>query len=125
MRLLLDTHILLWWLEGSHKLTPQLRARISAASAVYVSSVSIWETAIKVHSGKLNINLSTLATKISSDGFLELEISHRHAAKVAVLPSIRRDPFDRMLVAQSMCETLKLLTSDRVLADYSDLVEIV
>jgi PIN domain nuclease of toxin-antitoxin system len=125
VRLLLDTHVLLWWMEDSRKLSQRTRARIATASAVYVSSVSIWETAIKVQSGKLNVDMSTLATEISRDGFLELEISHQHAAKVAVLPSIHRDPFDRMLVAQATCETLKLLTADRVLADYSDLVEIV
>lgn len=125
MQLLLDTHILLWWLQNSSKLPPHSRARIATASGIFVSSVSIWEIAIKVQAGKLNVDLSQLTRKISSVGFVELRISHRHAAKVASLPSIHRDPFDRLLVAQSMCETLKLMTADRVLADYSDLVEIV
>ncbi|MQA38266.1 type II toxin-antitoxin system VapC family toxin [Rugamonas aquatica] len=125
MRLLLDTHILLWCLQGSRKLSKPARARIGASREVFVSSVSIWEIAIKNGSGKLTIDMSQLASEITYAGMLELKISHIHAARVRHLPGIHRDPFDRMLVAQAMCESMKLLTADRVLADYSELVEIV
>ncbi len=125
MRLLLDTHVLLWWLQDNHKLSLSARARIIAASQVYVSSVSTWEAGIKAAAGKLDVDMAELAAAITDSGFLELAISHRHALKVAQLPAIHRDPFDRMLIAQAMCEPLKLLTADRVLAGYSELVEVI
>lgn len=125
MRLLLDTHVLLWWLQDNRKLSPAARDRIVAASQVYVSSVSIWEAGIKAAIGKLDIDLAELVTAVAGSGFQELSISHRHAVKVAQLPAIHKDPFDRMLVAQAMCEPLKLLTADHVLAGYSELVEVI
>jgi PIN domain nuclease of toxin-antitoxin system len=90
-----------------------------------VSSASIWETAIKVGAGKLKANLDELVAQIAQDGFIELAVSYRHAAAVTSLPGIHRDPFDRMLVAQAICESMPLLTADRVLAKYSRLVELV
>lgn len=125
MRLLLDTHVLQWWLQDNRKLSVPARERIVAASQVYVSSVSIWEAGIKAAIGKLDVDLTGLPAAIAASGFLELAISHRHAVKVAQLPSIHRDPFDRMLVAQAMCEPLKLLTADHALAAYSELVEVI
>ena len=73
----------------------------------------------------LNIDIDALTSNIADSGFLMLTISYRHAAAVAHLPLIHRDPFDRMLVAQAMCEPMKLLTADRILADYSPLVEVI
>jgi PIN domain nuclease of toxin-antitoxin system len=125
VQLLLDTHILLWWLQDSRKLPGRSRALIAAAPAVYVSSVSIWETAIKVQARKLDLDLNELVANIARDGFQELIVSYKHAVQVGLLPSLHRDPFDRMLVAQAICGPMKLLTADRVLADYSELVEIV
>lgn len=125
MHLLLDTHIVLWWLQGSRNLPKSLRSRISASQTVYVSSASIWEIALKASTGKLDIDLDELMTHMAQIGLRELQISHAHAARVRLLPYIHRDPFDRMLVAQAMCESVTLLTADRVLADYSDLVELV
>nr|WP_315258481.1 type II toxin-antitoxin system VapC family toxin [uncultured Duganella sp.] len=125
MHVLLDTHVVLWWLQDNRKLSIRSRARINAASAVYVSSVSIWEAAIKVRDKALDLDLNVLAKQIEIDGFIELKISHRHAATVALLPGIHRDPFDRMLVAQAMCESMTLLTADHLLASYSNLVEVI
>jgi len=125
VHLLLDTHVLLWWMQDSRKLPRHPRALIAAAQTVYVSSASLWETAIKVQAGKLNLDLNELVANIARDGFLELVISYQHVAQVALLPLIHRDPFDRMLVAQAICGPMKLLTADRVLACYSDLVELV
>ena len=125
MPLLLDTHVLLWCLQGSRKLSRRARARILAAPTVYVSSVSIWEIAIKVSVGKLNLDWDELVVQISQIGLQELGISHEHAAKIRLLPYFHRDPFDRMLVAQAICESMSLLTADRLLASYSELVEVI
>lgn len=125
MHLLLDTHVLLWCLQGSHRLSKPLRTRILAAPTVYVSSASIWEIALKVSVGKLDLDLDELVTEITHIGLQELPISHEHAAKVRLLPYLHRDPFDRMLVAQAVSESLKLLTADRLLASYSNLVEVI
>jgi PIN domain nuclease of toxin-antitoxin system len=115
----------LWWLQNSRKLSTRSRAKIKAASAVYVSSVSIWEAAIKVNNRLFEFDLDEFTRQIKLDGFLELQVSYRHAVMVALLPRIHRDPFDRMLVAQAMCESMRLFTVDRVLVDYSDLVELI
>ena len=125
MRLLLDTNILIWWLQDDPKLSKLARSRIVAASEVFVSSASIWEAAIKANLGKLDVDVAVLISQLSRNRFSELAISHRHAAMVAQLPDIHRDPFDRMLVVQAICEPLRLLTSDRTLASYSDLLEVV
>lgn len=124
MRLLLDTHILLWWLSDDAKLSPAARSRILNAKEVFVSSASIWEAAIKASIGKLDIDVDLLAAEIKNNGFIELPVTARHAAKVVHLPDIHRDPFDRMLVAQAISEPLTLLTADEKLRGYSELVEI-
>lgn len=127
MRLLLDTHILLWSMQSPRRLSAAARAMILGAPQIYVSSVSIWEVAIKVANRKLKIDVDILISNIADSGFFMLDITYAyaHAAAVANLPLIHRDPFDRMLVAQAMCEPMKLLTADRVLADYSPLVEVI
>ena len=125
MRLLLDTHILLWSMQSPRKLSATARAMMLGASQIYISSASIWEVAIKVSNRKLKIDIDVLISNIADSGFFMLEITYAHAAAVANLPLIHRDPFDRMLVAQAMCEPMKLLTADRVLADYSPLVELI
>ena len=101
------------------------RERIIAASSVYVSSASIWEAAIKVGIGKLELDVAELLAAINKSGFQELPISFKHAAMVARLPDIYRDPFDRILVAQALCEPLRLLTADAILSGYSELVEVI
>ncbi len=125
MRLLLDTNVLLWWLSDDPKLSPAARTRIQNAQEVYVSSASIWESAIKAGIGKLDIDVDLLAAEINNSGFIELPVTARHAAKVTHLPNIHRDPFDRMLVAQAISEPLTLLTADEKLRGYTDLVEII
>lgn len=125
MRLLLDTHIYLWWLEDSPKLSEEARAKIVAASEVYVSSASIWEASIKAGIGKLEVDVNELAVQIAASGFLELPITARHAAAVHQLPDIHRDPFDRMLIAQAISEPLRFVTADSLLKGYSELVEVI
>jgi PIN domain nuclease of toxin-antitoxin system len=123
MRILLDTHVYLWWLEDHPSLSEAARAKIVSASEVYVSSASIWEAAIKVSIGKLEVDVNQLVAEIENGGFHELPVSATHAAMVAQLPDIHRDPFDRILVAQALCEPLRLLTADRILSGYSELIE--
>lgn len=125
MRLLLDTHIFLWWIKGEAKLSKSIRSKILHASEVYVSSASIWESAIKIKLKKLDGDVNEIVEAIAESGFLELPITACHAAAVAGLPDIHRDPFDRILVAQAISEPLTLLTVDEQLKNYSELVEVI
>jgi PIN domain nuclease of toxin-antitoxin system len=122
MRLLLDTHIFLWLTAGSPLLNPRARTLIADASSVYVSSVTIWEAAIKTRIGKLTVDPDDLLLEIGKCGFQELPVLGRHAVGVARLPLLHADPFDRLLVAQAITEPMRLLTSDDQLLAYSELV---
>ena len=117
MKLLLDTHILLWWLAESPKLSMAARARIAGAEIVYVSAASVWEMAIKVSTGKLRTP-DDLEKQLQRHGFVQLPVSVDHALAVATLPRHHADPFDRMLVAQASLESLTLVTADPQLAVY-------
>lgn len=125
MRLLLDTHIFLWCVMDEPGLSKAARLKISSATEVYVSSASIWEAVIKSKLGKLTVNLDDLVGAIEESGFIELPITSRHAMKVYQLADVHREPFDRILVAQAMCEPLRFLTADTKLKDYSELIDIV
>ncbi len=124
MRILLDTHLYLWWINGESKLSKLLKNTILEANEVYVSSASIWEASIKAKLGKLNVNIEELVSSIESSGFLELPITARHAAAVYQLPDLHRDPFDRILITQAICEPLQFLTLDQSLKGYSELVKV-
>jgi PIN domain nuclease of toxin-antitoxin system len=125
MRLLLDTHVFLWYLAASRKLPKSIFNRIEVADAVFVSAASIWEAGIKIKQGRLQASTDDLIAGIAASGFVELTISATHGALAATLPEYHRDPFDRVLVAQAMAEPLKLLTADELLRQYSPLVEVV
>lgn len=125
MKLLIDTHIYLWWLQDNPKLSEKARQQIQDAAEVCVSSASIWEATIKASIGKLSVDIDQLVAEISKSGFQELPITAAHAATVARLPDIHKDPFDRMLIAQAMSEPFRFLTADVLLKSYSELVEIV
>lgn len=122
MRILLDTHIYLWWLQDHPKLSKNARRKIVSAVEVYVSSASIWEASIKAGMGKLDVDVNALVAEIENSGFRELPVTARHAAMVMQLPDVHRDPFDRILIAQALCEPLRFLTVDDVLQRYSELV---
>lgn len=122
MRLLLDTHIYIWAVTDDPKLTQAARKMILDADEVYVSGASIWEASIKAGLGKLDADVNLLVSEIEASGFIELPVRAVHAAMVRDLPDIHRDPFDRLLVAQAICEPLRLMTSDSHLAAYSNLV---
>lgn len=124
MKLLLDTHILIWSLEQSERLSAEAEALIQDAHEVHVSVASLWEMAIKHTLGrlKLTIKFTELPDVIAASGFELLPIHAAHAVQYRNLPILHRDPFDRMLVAQSICEPLRLLTSDRILPQYGSTV---
>jgi PIN domain nuclease of toxin-antitoxin system len=125
MRLLLDTHIFLWAVQGNASLKPRVRRMMEAAEQIYVSAASIWEIAIKARLGKIEASSVELVGAIEASGFLELPVRALHAVRVADLPPHHTDPFDRLLVSQAMVEPLRLLTVDTVLCQYSDLVTLV
>ena len=117
-RLLLDTHVLLWWLADSPKLGRIARTTIAAGeNVVYVSAVSVWEIAIKKSLGKLRAP-DDFDQILQEEGFEELPVSVHHAEHAGGLPNHHRDPFDRMLVAQAQAEGLLLLSQDPMIAAY-------
>jgi PIN domain nuclease of toxin-antitoxin system len=111
VRLLLDSHILLWWLALAPNLTDRARRAITLAEEVYVSAASVWELAIQAASGRLRMP-EDLAGQMQKNGFVPLSITMAHGIAAAELPLHHRDPFDRMLVAQASLESLTLLTAD-------------
>jgi PIN domain nuclease of toxin-antitoxin system len=119
MRLLLDTHTFLWWVEDSPRLPKRFRAAIAEpTNDVFVSAVTVWEIAIKGRSGRIVFS-GRIAEEIRRQGFQPLSIALGHAEAVEDLPVFHRDPFDRMLVAQAMAEEMILLTVDAQIVKYA------
>jgi len=118
VRLLLDSHVFIWWLSGDDRLVPELRAAIADPdSLVYVSAASIWELEIKAAIGRLTVTFDLL-DDVSANGFQPLAITAEHAVIAARLPRHHADPFDRMLIAQAQCEDLVLASEDPLIARY-------
>lgn len=119
MRLLLDTHVLLWWLSDDRKLAKNAREIIAnPANDILVSSASLWEVAIKAALARIDVELDDLEDAIARNGFRSLTIGFRHALTAGRLPNVHRDPFDRMLVAQASVEELRVVSHDRVFERY-------
>ena len=123
-RLLLDTQVVLWALGGHRRLSGEARRLINKHES-FVSAASIWEIAIKAALGKLDADPEAVRQALDPSGFGELPVTGEHAASVARLPAHHRDPFDRLLVSQSLVENLVLLTADAQLAPYGGLVRVV
>lgn len=118
MRLLLDTHVLIWWLEGGARLREQARAAISSrANEVRVSSVSAVEISIKVAKGKLHAP-GDLVAQLAHHGFTALPVTIEHGIAMLGLAAKHGDPFDRLLIAQARCEGFTIVTADRAFATY-------
>jgi PIN domain nuclease of toxin-antitoxin system len=128
MRLLLDTNLLLWAAADSKRL-PRLPRELleDPANEVYYSAASIWEIAIKssLRRKDFRIDLGSLQSALPDMDFIELPVTAAHAAGITRLPLIHRDPFDRLLIAQSIVEPLTLLTNDAILERYRGSVRIV
>ena len=125
MRVLLDTHVLLWALAQPHRLDAETRATIeSGTTEVLFSAASIWEIAIKAGLGRADfaVKPAEIARTAVDIGFVELVIRSDAAALVAEMPVYHRDPFDRVLVAQAIVEPATLYTADDRLTRYSELV---
>ena len=125
MRVLLDTHILLWALTEDPKLSEKARKLIENAAEIYVSAATFWEMAIKVGVGKLNVDIDEIRECCREIGFVELPITSEHAIAVKDLEHHHNDPFDRLIVATAMNEPMRLLTADPQLAQYTSLVILV
>ncbi|MCY0908452.1 MAG: type II toxin-antitoxin system VapC family toxin [Sulfobacillus thermotolerans] len=123
--LLLDTHIYLWYLMDSPRITQEISDQILNADVVFVSAASIWEAAIKVGLGKLDAKISDLVKGIEASGFSKLPVTAEDASMVVSLPPIHNDPFDRLLIAQALTGPFRLLTADSTVAKYSDVVKLV
>lgn len=128
MRLLLDTHIALWAITDSPRLSQEARSLIeSPDNEIWISAVSIWEIAIK-HSLKresMPVSGSEALHWFRVSGYRELAITAHHATGIGYLPPLHTDPFDRLLVAQALEEPFRLLTHDSVLKNYSDSIIVV
>lgn len=122
LRLLLDTHALLWWWLRDDRLSARCRRLIAdQGNEVLVSAASAWEISTKVRLGKLILNVDLVrdfSDYLSRDGFLELPISAGHGLRAGLLPGPHKDPFDRMLIAQSQTDAIPLLSNEAVFDSY-------
>ncbi len=120
MRLLLDSHVIVWWLDDDDALTPDARSQIAATdNDIFFSAASVWELAIKRASGKLDLNDPEFPDSlVRLDHFSSLPVNDLHAVRAAALPKHHGDPFDRMLIAQAVSEGLTIVTHDRKFAAY-------
>ena len=122
MRVLLDTHAFLWWLEGNRRLSRRARQTIEDPdTAAFVSAASAWEITTKFRLGKLPgvaAVVNDIAAAVASQAFSPLAITVVHAQRAGALPGEHRDPFDRMLIAQAQIEDLLLVTNERLFDAY-------
>jgi PIN domain nuclease of toxin-antitoxin system len=128
MRILLDTHLLLWSAASSRRLPREARRLLeNPENEVLFSAASLWEIALKaaLRRAELDVDLGALRPALVEMGFAELPVSGAHAEALTSLPPLHRDPFDRMLIAQSLAEPLVFLTNDELLAAYGQVVRVV
>ena len=114
MRLLLDTHALLWWLNDDEKLGDRVRGLIGdPANDVLVSAVSLWEITVKLRIGKLDADIAEILDILPDQGFQRLDITDGHLVALAALPTHHRDPFDHLLMAQAIAEEAHFVSEDQ------------
>lgn len=121
MRLLLDSHALIWWLMDDHKLSVVADQAIRSANEVYVSAVSVWELTTKFRIGKLpeiGDLIHEFADALEQENFAILPLDFEAAHKAGLLPGPHRDPFDRMLIAQALIENLALVSNEEIFDQY-------
>lgn len=117
MKLLLDTHVVLWWQRDDRRLKKAARKAIAEADIVWVSAAAGWEATIKTALGRLRLDEPFHVT-IAADDFTELPVTLRHAQELAQLPRHHVDPFDRILVAQARAEGATIVSHDRAMEPY-------
>lgn len=118
MRLLLDSHIIVWWLGDPQRLAPRARVAITdPANEVFLSAASVWELGLKIARGKLLMPGNFVST-LRQDGFSDLPVIVDHAEASLRLPPHHADPFDRLLIAQAILENLVFVTRDTAIFDY-------
>lgn len=117
MNLLLDSHVVLWFLAGNERLSEAARTSISAADRVYVSAMTIWELSAKVARGRLEAP-PDFTNQLLDQGMLPLALEWEHARVAGDLPLHHRDPVDRVLVAQAIVERLTIVSRDREITRY-------
>ncbi len=120
-RILLDTHVLLWWFQASSKLSPKALAVVrDPETTVLVSAACAWEIAIKHKAGRLEAAdlVANFEARLESDRFAELPITVTHAMRAGLLKESHKDPFDRILIAQAQCEGIPVVTTDRRFEEY-------
>jgi PIN domain nuclease of toxin-antitoxin system len=117
VRLLLDTHVVLWWQTDDRRLGREARKAIATADLVWVSAVSGWEASIKAALGRLRLD-EKFRLLVAADDFTELPVSLAHTERLLDLPPHHGDPFDRLLVAQALVEKATLVTPDRAIEPY-------
>lgn len=118
MRLLLDSHVIVWWSLYPGRLRAVTRQAIMAPeNEVLLSAASLWELGLKIARQKLSLP-DNYAARLLADGFSELPVSIAHASRVTALPPLHGDPFDRLLIAQALAEGLVLVTADRAILRY-------
>jgi len=119
MKLLLDTHVLIWWLDDKPALSQYVTALIADPSNdVLVSVVSLWEIVIKVRVGKMRLDINTVVAEIAGQGFGSLGIKLAHLAALTSLPRHHRDPFDHLLIAQALAEGATFVSNDQCVRLY-------
>ena len=117
MRLLLDTHAFIWWMEGNTRLSRNARSAIaSTENSIFVSAASAWEVSIKAYLGKLagaDLVATDFSAHVASQEFVGLDITLDHAERAGGLPGPATDPFDRMLIAQAHAENLTIVSNEK------------
>ena len=122
MRVLLDTHAFIWWVTNNYQLSDAATCIADLDNDVFLSTASAWEIVIKVNIGKLILPEppeSYIPSRLASNQFESLPIQMSHVLQVSALPNHHRDPFDRILIAQSQVEKMPILTADNLIAQYS------
>ena len=120
MKLLLDTHALLWWLSDDDALGSRARALIAdPGNDILISAVSLWEIVVKLRIGKLAADIGDILAAIDADGFARLDIVPAHLLVLAKLPRHHTDPFDHLLIAQAIAEEAIFVSEDRHTPKYS------
>ena len=125
IQLLLDTNVVIWLSEDKPRINQIKPLLLSMESQVFISTVTWWEIAIKVRTGKLAVDLELLQSYAEIHAFNELPVTNRYIKTYLELPGLHKDPFDHMLLAQAISAPMRLITGDALLAEYSSLVMVI